>query len=39
MEWDKLWALNNKIIDPLSARYTVLHKDKICELTIENGPE
>lgn len=27
MEWDKIWALNRKKIDPISARFTVISED------------
>lgn len=29
LEWDKIWALNRKIIDPVSGRYTACKKDKM----------
>lgn len=35
-EWDKIWALNKKIIDPISPRYTAISTDKICTLTLSN---
>ncbi|CAH1794306.1 unnamed protein product [Owenia fusiformis] len=27
MEWDKIWAFNKKVIDPIVPRYTALQKD------------
>lgn len=27
MEWDKIWAFNKKVIDPVAPRYTALEKD------------
>lgn len=36
MEWDKLWATNIKIIDPLCPRYSAIGKDKIATLKIVN---
>jgi len=28
MQWDKIWAYNKDVIDPISARYTVITKDQ-----------
>jgi glutamyl-tRNA synthetase len=39
MEWDKLWTINKKIIDPVCARHTAVLKDQCVLLTITNGPE
>lgn len=39
MEWDKLWALNKDIIDPITPRYTAIVKSSAVKLIIENGPE
>lgn len=39
MEWDKLWASNKDIIDPLTPRYTAIVKSTACRLFIENGPD
>lgn len=39
MEWDKIWATNKTLIDPYCPRFTCLKKEKICTLTITNGPE
>jgi hypothetical protein len=36
MEWDKLWALNIKIIDPICPRYSAIGKEKITTLSIVN---
>lgn len=30
MEWDKLWATNKKILDPIVPRYFGINKEKIC---------
>jgi len=38
MEWDKIWALNKKIIDPVSGRYTGLVSDKITKVKL-NMPD
>jgi hypothetical protein len=37
MEWDKLWAINKKIIDPLSGRYSSISANKMCTLTLTEG--
>lgn len=29
MEWDKIWAFNKKVIDPIAPRYTALDKNPI----------
>ena len=39
MEWDKLWALNKDVIDPVTPRYTAIVKSTACKLHVENGPE
>jgi glutamyl-tRNA synthetase len=39
MEWDKLWATNKDIIDPVTPRYTAIVKNSACRLFIENGPD
>lgn len=36
MEWDKLWANNIKIIDPISPRYSAVGSDQVATLTITN---
>lgn len=28
MEWDKIWAFNKKVIDPIAPRYTALDTSK-----------
>lgn len=38
MEWDKIWANNKKIIDPIAPRYTCVGKNTTCKMIIENGP-
>ena len=38
MEWDKLWAENKKVLDPIVPRYTCIGKSTSAKLTIENGP-
>jgi glutamyl-tRNA synthetase len=39
MEWDKIWAINKDIIDPVAPRYTAVSKSSAIRLVIENGPE
>ncbi|WVZ71637.1 hypothetical protein U9M48_020204 [Paspalum notatum var. saurae] len=39
MEWDKLWTINKKIVDPVCARHTAVLKDQRVLLTLTNGPE
>ncbi|GAB6021105.1 hypothetical protein CHUAL_003738 [Chamberlinius hualienensis] len=29
MEWDKIWAFNKKVIDPIAPRYTALEKNTV----------
>ena len=28
MEWDKIWAINRKVIDQIAPRYTALQKNE-----------
>lgn len=37
LEWDKLWAVNKRIIDPTSARYVALAGDHLCRVSIVDG--
>ncbi len=39
MEWDKIWAINKRIIDPIAPRFTAIAKDKIAHLFLLNGPK
>lgn len=36
MEWDKIWALNRKNIDPIAVKYTAISKKGIQKLIINN---
>lgn len=38
-EWDKIWAINKDVIDPVCPRYTAVDKASACKLIIENGPD
>ncbi|EYU24804.1 hypothetical protein ABFS82_13G019200 [Erythranthe guttata] len=39
LKWDKLWAINKKIIDPVCPRYTSVIEDKRVLLTLTDGPK
>ncbi|KAB8112504.1 hypothetical protein EE612_050944, partial [Oryza sativa] len=39
MEWDKLWTINKKIIDPVCARHTAVLKYQCVIFRLTNGPE
>ncbi|KAL6221937.1 hypothetical protein ACLB2K_005329 [Fragaria x ananassa] len=39
MEWDKLWTINKKIIDPVCPRHTAVIEERRVLLTLSNGPE
>lgn len=39
MEWDKLWTLNKKIIDPVCARHTAVIEERRVMVTLTDGPE
>lgn len=39
MEWDKLWTINKKIIDPVCPRHTAVIDESRVLLTLTNGPE
>lgn len=36
MEWDKLWALNKQIIDPIAPRYNAIVKSTAAKVILEN---
>lgn len=38
MEWDKIWAFNKKVIDPIAPRYTAL-KGPLVPITIRQNVE
>uniref|UniRef100_A0A6B2E7J0 Bifunctional glutamate/proline--tRNA ligase n=1 Tax=Phlebotomus kandelakii TaxID=1109342 RepID=A0A6B2E7J0_9DIPT len=37
MEWDKIWAFNKKVIDPVAPRYTALEKNKTVVVNVEGA--
>ncbi|GAV69672.1 tRNA-synt_1c domain-containing protein/tRNA-synt_1c_C domain-containing protein [Cephalotus follicularis] len=39
MEWDKLWTINKKIIDPVCPRHTAVIEERRVLLTLIDGPE
>ncbi|GJV49192.1 glutamate--tRNA ligase, cytoplasmic [Tanacetum coccineum] len=39
MEWDKLWNINKKIIDPVCPRHTAIVDEGRVLLTLKDGPE
>ena len=39
MEWDKLWALNKKNLDPISRRFTALNNERQAVVTIVNADD
>lgn len=39
MEWDKIWAINKRIIDPICARYMAVSVEKASTVEVLNGWE
>uniref|UniRef100_A0A1J3FK10 glutamate--tRNA ligase n=1 Tax=Noccaea caerulescens TaxID=107243 RepID=A0A1J3FK10_NOCCA len=39
MEWDKLWSINKKIIDPVCPRHTAVVEERRVLLTLTDGPD
>ncbi|CAI8048419.1 Bifunctional glutamate/proline--tRNA ligase, partial [Geodia barretti] len=39
MEWDKIWACNRKVIDPVAPRYTALLKSEVVTMVIAGTKE
>ncbi|KAI8848751.1 tRNA synthetases class I, catalytic domain-containing protein [Chytridium lagenaria] len=37
LEWDKIWALNKKIIDPVAPRHVALVREKIAKVTVASS--
>lgn len=39
MDWDKLWAFNRKVVDPIVPRYTALLKSSVVPLHVDGATE
>uniref|UniRef100_A0A8C4HIH8 Bifunctional glutamate/proline--tRNA ligase n=1 Tax=Dicentrarchus labrax TaxID=13489 RepID=A0A8C4HIH8_DICLA len=39
MEWDKIWAFNKKVIDPVAPRYTALSSSYVVPVSIQEATE
>ncbi|XP_078413219.1 bifunctional glutamate/proline--tRNA ligase isoform X2 [Cetorhinus maximus] len=39
MEWDKLWAFNKKVIDPVAPRYTALLQNDVVPVNVPGAKE
>ncbi|OSD08417.1 glutamate-tRNA ligase [Trametes coccinea BRFM310] len=39
LEWDSLWTLNKKVIDPIAPRFWALNKANLVPVTVKGGPE
>ncbi|CAK6442203.1 unnamed protein product [Pipistrellus nathusii] len=39
MEWDKIWAFNKKVIDPVAPRYIALLKKEVIPVHVPDAPE
>ena len=37
LEWDKLWAINKRIIDPIAPRFTALNRDHLVRVELVGG--
>ncbi|KAJ2705941.1 glutamate--tRNA ligase [Coemansia sp. IMI 203386] len=38
LEWDKIWTMNKRVIDPVAPRHTALLKKELVPATVINGP-
>ena len=38
MEWDKIWAINKAVVDPVATRYTALLADGLVPFELEGAP-
>ncbi|XP_013779580.1 bifunctional glutamate/proline--tRNA ligase-like [Limulus polyphemus] len=39
MDWDKIWAFNKKVIDPISPRFTAVEKDNVVSVIVKDASE
>jgi glutamyl-tRNA synthetase len=39
MEWEKIWAINKRIIDPICPRYAAVSVNKASKIIVTNGPK
>lgn len=39
MDWEKIWAFNKKVIDPIAPRFTALLKDDVIPVTVNGATE
>lgn len=39
MDWDKIWAVNKDIIDPVCPRYLAIDKATACKMKVNGAPE
>ncbi len=39
MEWEKIWAINKRIIDPICPRYAAVSVNKASRIVVTNGPK
>lgn len=38
-EWDKIWTVNKRLIDPVAPRHTAVTSAERVPLTLSDGPE
>jgi glutamyl-tRNA synthetase len=37
LEWDKIWAMNKGVIDPIAPRHVVVAMDKACVVDVTDA--
>ena len=37
MDWDKIWAFNKKVIDPIVPRFTALQQDSVIPVNVKGA--